>query len=213
MRPLLHDLKERVPESRFLRSPVTLVICAALQGLSAWAQSALDVQPLVLRDSAMLQDPIAASARPALPAFVAGDHLLGQTDQKAVVQGSAVLRRGDMVIRADRLEYEQAKDLAKAVGQVRINRLGNVYEGPSLELKLDTFEGFFNQPSYYFLKNDTHGQADRVDFIDENRAVIHNASLTSCCRDIFQRPSRCPFPAKKSHPDVQDCLPIRSHRR
>ena len=182
MRLLLHDLKERVPESRFLRSPVTLVICAALQGLSAWAQSALDVQPLVLRDSAMLQDPIAASARPALPAFVAGDHLLGQTDQKAVVQGSAVLRRGDMVIRADRLEYEQAKDLAKAVGQVRINRLGNVYEGPSLELKLDTFEGFFNQPSYYFLKNDTHGQADRVDFIDENRAVIHNASLTSCRR-------------------------------
>ena len=182
MRPLLHDLKEPVPASRFLRSPVALVVWAALQGLSVWAQSAADAPPLVLRASPVLQEPITASTRKALPAFVTGDQLSGQTDQQAVVQGDAVLRRGDMVIRADRLTYEQAKDLAKAAGQVRINRLGNVYEGPSLELKLDTFEGFFNQPRYYFLKNDTHGQADRVDFVDENRAVIHNASLTSCRR-------------------------------
>ena len=182
MRPLLKDLKERVPESRFLRSPVAMVAWAACCGMSAWAQSVADAPSLVLRASPLLQDPIAASARKALPAFVAGDHLVGQTDQQAVVQGDAVLRRGDMVMRADRLMYEQDKDLVKATGQVHINRLGNVYEGPSLELKLATFEGFFNQPRYYFLKNDTHGQADRVDFLDENRAVIHNASLTSCRR-------------------------------
>ena len=47
-----------------------------------------------------------------------------------------------------------------------INRAGNVYEGPLLELRVDAFEGFFNQPGYQFLKNQAHGQADRVDFLD-----------------------------------------------
>jgi LPS-assembly protein len=182
MRILLHDLKERVPESRSLRSPVALVVWAALHAVTASAQVNSDAAPLTLRASPLLQEQIAPAVRKALPAFVSGAQLSGRPDQEAVVQGEAELRRGDIVIRADRLEYEQAKELAKASGQVRINRLGNVYEGPLLELKLDSYAGFFKEPRYYFLKNDTHGQADRVDFIDENRAVIHNASLTSCRR-------------------------------
>ncbi len=182
MRILLHDLKKRVPEPRFFRCPPALVAWAVLQATPLHAQVAADETPLLLRSSPLLQNQIAPAVRDALPVFVTGDHMAGRPDAQAVVEGNAVLRRGDMVIRADHLEYEQPKDLAKASGQVRINRVGNVYEGPSLELKLDAFAGFFNEPRYYFLKNETHGQADRIDFIDENKAVIHNASLTSCRR-------------------------------
>ena len=182
MRLLLHDLKKTVPESGFFRSPVALVVWAALHGATVCAQEINDEPPLALRASPFLQEQIAAPVRDALPVFISGDQLSGQAGQKAAVAGHAMLRRGDMVITADRLEYDQSGELAKAEGQVRINRIGNVYEGPSLALKLDTFAGFFSEPRYYFLKNDTHGQADRVDFIDENRAVIHNASLTSCRR-------------------------------
>ncbi|MEO8119704.1 MAG: LPS-assembly protein LptD, partial [Rhodoferax sp.] len=125
---------------------------------------------------------IPPAARSALPTFIYGERLFGRPDLETVVEGNAVLRRGDMVIKADRLEYDQSTDLAKAAGQVRINRAGNVYEGPLLELKLESFEGFFNEPRYYFLKNDSHGEADRVDFLDDQRAVIHNATLTTCRR-------------------------------
>jgi LPS-assembly protein len=113
---------------------------------------------------------------------VSGDRLSGRTDLETVIDGNAELRRGDTVIRADRLEYYQPDDLAKARGNVRINRAGNTFEGPLLELKVDAFEGFFNEPRYRFLKNDAYGEAERIDFLDDKRAIIRNATYTTCQR-------------------------------
>jgi LPS-assembly protein len=138
--------------------------------------------PLPLQTSPLLQEKINPDSRPGLPSFVTGDTITGRPDLETVIQGHAMLRKGDMVIQADRLEYNQATDLAKASGAVRINRSGNVYEGPLLELSVDAFEGFFNQPTYHFARNDAHGQADRLDFVDAHRAVIHNATFTTCQR-------------------------------
>ena len=136
--------------------------------------------PLQLRISESLQERIPQSVRSKLPSFVFGDHITGRSDQKTVVEGHAVLRKGDTVIQADHQEYDQSTDMARACGNVRINRAGNVYQGPLLELNVESFEGFFSQPSYQFLRNEAHGQADRVDFLGEQRAVIHNASYTTC---------------------------------
>ena len=148
----------------------------------ALAQGEAPPELLQLRNSQMLEESISPLTRSVLPIFVSGDTITGRTDLETVVQGHAMLRKGDMVVRANRLEYNQPTDLARATGQVRVNRAGNVYEGPLLELRVDAFEGFFNQPTYHFLKNDAHGQADRVDFLDEQRAVIHNATFTTCKR-------------------------------
>jgi LPS-assembly protein len=116
----------------------------------------------------------------ALPTFIEGDAIRGRTDFETSIEGSAQLRRGDTVIRADKLQYNQPDDLARAAGNVRINKAGNVYEGPLLELKVDAFEGFFSQPSYRFLRNGAYGEAERVDFIDDKRSVIRNATYTTC---------------------------------
>lgn len=175
--------------SRLLSGPAALVAWALLQGTSPNAQE-LQAAPLVLQEvapaqlksSPMLDESIPGAVRNSLPTFVYGQRLFGRTNQETVIEGDAMLRRGDMVIQADRLEYDQSTDLAQATGSVRINRAGNVYEGPLLELKLNTYEGFFNQPRYYFLKNDSQGEADRVDFIDAQRTVIYNATLTTCRR-------------------------------
>lgn len=188
MRFLMHHLKRRALLVRFVASPLTLVGCALLQGTSLSAQplpaaqATPDEPPVQLKSSPALQELVSPAARRAAPTLVFGERLSGRTDLETVVEGKAELRRNDMVIKADRLEYDQPSDVAKASGQVRINRAGNVYEGPLLELKLDSFEGFFIEPRYYFLKNDSHGQADRVDFLDDKRAIIHNASLTTCRR-------------------------------
>ena len=185
MRFLMHDLNPRAFLVRFVRSPAALAAWTLLQGIALGAQAApvsADEAPLALTSSPLLQEQIPAASRSALPTFIFGERVFGRPDLETVVEGNAELRRGDIVIKADRLEYDQSTDLAKARGQVLINRAGNVYQGPLLELKLDAFEGFFNQPRYYFLKNDSHGEADRVDFIDDKRAVIRNASLTTCRR-------------------------------
>lgn len=185
MRFLMLDLKNRAFPVRFPRSPIALVTWALLQGMSAGAQPApadADDAPMLLKSSPLLQEEIAPATRKALPTFIQGERTFGRPDLETVVEGNAVLRRGDIVIKADRLEYYQPDDQAKARGNVHINRAGNVYEGPLLELKLDAFEGFFNEPRYHFIKNDSHGQADRVDFIDDKRMLIKNATLTTCRR-------------------------------
>jgi hypothetical protein len=54
-----------------------------------------------------------AATRDQLPTFVEGDRISGRTDlETTVIEGNAVLRRGDTVIRADKLEYNQPDDLA-----------------------------------------------------------------------------------------------------
>jgi LPS-assembly protein len=183
MRFLMLDLSPRVPRLRLLPVALALLAWTLCQASPALAQGAPEALPEpALKSSPLLQEQIPQATRSALPTFISGERLFGRPDLETVIEGHAELRRADLVIKADRLDYDQPTDLARAQGHVRINRAGNVYEGPLVEIKLDAFEGFFNQPRYYFLKNDSHGEASKVDFIDDQRLVIHNATLTTCRR-------------------------------
>ena len=115
--------------------------------------------------------------------FVRGQRLEGQVDVYTAIEGDAELRRGDTVIRADRLQYSAAEDLAQARGQVRMNRAGNLYEGSALDLHVGAFEGFFSDARYRFLATQGHGQAQRVQFLDAQRSVVEQATYTTCQRD------------------------------
>ncbi|MEO7938772.1 MAG: LPS-assembly protein LptD [Burkholderiaceae bacterium] len=165
--------------------PRAVVVGASvcLAGFSAWAQGQSEPPQLQLKSSRILRDPISTADRDAQPTFITGEHLSSRTDLETVVEGAAEVRRGDLLIRADRLDYFQPEDLATARGNVRINRAGDVYEGPELQLKVESFEGFFRNPRYQLLANQAHGEAERVDFIDEKRAIVRNASYTTCRRE------------------------------
>lgn len=161
-----------------------MVVASLLHPAAAHAQAASSSSEPAprLHATPMLRETIPQNERAQLPTFVEGDRIQGQVDLKTTVEGNAQLRRGDTVIRARTLDYNQATDLARATGDVHINKAGNIFEGPYLELYVDAFQGFFNEPRYHFLRNDAYGQADRVDFIDENHAVVHNATYTTCHR-------------------------------
>ncbi|MDP1742215.1 MAG: LPS-assembly protein LptD [Polaromonas sp.] len=200
----------RASRSRFILSPVahaalSLVSCTAL-GLgyagAAFAQSPVlqgqsrplpgasirslpplrEPAPGELRSTPMLAEQPPGGPGIELPTFVYGDRLTGRPDLETTVDGNAELRRGASSIRADRIEYDQPTDLVKARGNVRVNSSGNLYNGPELEIKLDTFEGFFLTPDYRFLQNNGYGSADRADFIDEKRLMATNATFTTCQR-------------------------------
>ncbi|KQP21626.1 LPS biosynthesis protein [Pseudorhodoferax sp. Leaf267] len=158
----------------------------ALVGLllpCAQAHAQADEQPLVLKPSTRLQEAWPQGVRQQLPSFFYGDRSSGRPNLETVLEGDAMMRRGDLVIEADRLEYDQSTDVARAQGAVRINQAGNVFEGPSLELKVDAFEGFFDSPRYRLLRGDAHGEASRVDFLDRDRSVLHDATYTTCRRE------------------------------
>lgn len=160
--------------------PLALLACVLWQGSGAHAQQAL--APLVLRMSPQLEERLLPQQRNTSPTFVTGHQLSAQSDSQLVVEGQVELRRADLVIRAERLEYDQARDQVRARGGVRINQAGNVFEGPTLELKIDAFEGFIDQADYRLRSNDAHGHAQRIDFLDDKRSVVRNATYTTCQR-------------------------------
>lgn len=138
---------------------------------------------LKLKPSPQLAEEVSSNPEDRGPTFVYGDRVSGRPDLETVIDGNAELRRGATSIRADRIEYYQPDDQVKSRGNVRINRAGNRFEGPELEIKLDRFEGFFTTPGYRFLSNGGNGRAERVDFLDENHLTAHRASYTTCERD------------------------------
>ncbi|MEY4712186.1 MAG: hypothetical protein RIS88_1636 [Pseudomonadota bacterium] len=170
--------------SRFALTPLALCVAGAWQAGGVRAQEVAAPLPAPrLSATPLLREAVPEPLRRQLPTHMEGDGITGRTELDTRIEGNAVLRRGDTVIRADRIDYRQPDDLARASGNVRINRAGDRYEGPLLELKVDAFEGFFNAPRFRFLRNDAHGQASRIDFLDDQHSVIRNATYTTCPRE------------------------------
>ena len=159
--------------------------CAVLCSAAQAAEPAPQVAPggLRLQMAAELQPPPRGDAAKALPAIVQARELRGRPDLDTEADGDAEFRRGGVVIRADRLSYDNAEDLAQARGNVRVSRDGNVYSGPQIQLRLQRFEGFFLNPAYHFGATGAGGQAQRIDFVDEQRSVAVGATYSSCPSD------------------------------
>jgi LPS-assembly protein len=141
-----------------------------------------ETKGVVLQNSLRLVEEISDAERKQSPIYMSGQGIKARPDLDLVIQGNATLRKQGLVIRSDRIEFDQSQDRLKAEGNVRISREGNVFQGPSLNLQVDTFQGKFLQPEYQLLKGGGHGNASEIEFIDSQRAVIRNANYTTCTR-------------------------------
>ncbi len=171
-------MRGRRTPSRCLRRQRRRVASAPTPAEMAETESALKLRP-----TSKLAEEVSSDPQDRGPTFIFGDRVSGRPDLETVIDGNAELRRGSTSIRADRIEYYQPDDQLKSRGNVRINRAGNRFEGPELELKLDRFEGFFTTPDYRFLSNGGNGRAQRVDFLDENHLTAQRATYTTCERE------------------------------
>ena len=136
-----------------------------------------------LKTSPRLEETISPALRDQLPSYLKAEQVSGQADINSVLDGGAELRRGDTVIRADRVEYTVADDTVNAQGNVHINRGGNVYQGTALKLQVDAFQGDFTEATYQFLETQGHGDAERVEFINRDNTIVYQATYTTCLRD------------------------------
>jgi LPS-assembly protein len=165
-------------------TPLALAAGLLLCGGAARAQAASPSSPPepLQPSRSLLRVPDAEADKP-LPIILRARSLQGRPDLEAVAEGDVELRRGSLLIRADRLSYDGAEDLAAARGAVRIERDGAIYRGPELQLRVKRFEGFFLQPEFEFLRLGTGGSAERVDFLGDSRSRATGARYTSCPRD------------------------------
>src|SRR2546423_132496 len=181
--PRRSRIARRRPPSRL--APVAAAL--ALAGGSAWAQDTPD-GGITLQMSPGIAAPPRGDASKPLPIILQARTMRGRPDLETIAEGDAEFRRGGIVLRADRLSYDHPEDLAIARGHVRISRDGNVYTGPELQLRIQRFEGYFLEPTYFFSRTGAGGHAERVDFIDDQRAVAYGPTYTACPPDGSDRP-------------------------
>jgi LPS-assembly protein len=117
------------------------------------------------------------------PVILQADKVSGRPDLDAQAEGDVELQRGPVTIRADRLNYDNVADLARAQGKVSIARGGDRFTGPELQLQLQRFEGFFLQPEYFFASTGAGGRAERIDFVDTQRSTLTGATYSACLPD------------------------------
>ena len=116
------------------------------------------------------------------PVYIDSDNLNGRTDLEITMDGSVKVRRGETLIKAERIDYFQPNDQAKASGKVYMNRGGNVFTGSLLDLKMDAMDGYMQDPVFFFSKGNGQGTAEKMQFINDKKSVAENVNYTSCKR-------------------------------
>ncbi|MEP6739055.1 MAG: LPS assembly protein LptD [Caldimonas sp.] len=141
-----------------------------------------------LRNVDTIAAPPRGDAARQLPIILRAREVKARPDLDAEAEGEVEFRRGGVVIRADRLTYDEADDLARATGHVVVSRDGNVFSGPELQLHVERFAGFFSTPTYRFARTGAGGKASRIEFIDDQRAMALDATYSSCTAEAGQDP-------------------------
>jgi LPS-assembly protein len=161
------------------RSALAVATCLALAG----ADAAGPPKTAELQAARKLGPLPAGDAAGPLPAHVQARSLRARPEIDAEAEGDVEFSRGDVRIRTDRIRYEMPDDLATASGQVRLQRNGLRVSGDELQMRVQRFEGFVLRPEFDFDQLGAGGNASRIDFLDDTRAVALDARYTSCPRD------------------------------
>jgi LPS-assembly protein len=114
------------------------------------------------------------------PLFFSADVLDGEADVRTRAKGNVRLRQGNLRVQADELTHTMANNTATAEGHVLITKNGNAFWGPKLTIQLDALTGEFIKPHFWLASTKAGGEAERVEFMGENRLRAQHTSYSSC---------------------------------
>lgn len=97
-----------------------------------------------------------------------------EANKKMIATGLASLTYGDLVLRANRIEFDQETNLADATGNVRISQMGYRFLAKRLKVNIQTqeveaFEVRFGSPPIYAEADSATGSNTRIE--------LHNATV------------------------------------
>jgi LPS-assembly protein len=137
---------------------------------------------LVLRSSPLLEEAISQRQEQEGAIYLQGQRLRVRPDLDVVIEGEASIRKPGVSIQAGQLSFDQSQDMVEATGQVRLSRPGSLLTGPKLSLQVDSFQGTLTKPTFELYKSGAYGQAAQIEFVDDQRAIVREASYTTCRR-------------------------------
>mgnify|MGYP003332694221 FL=1 len=156
--------------------PLVLALVAAF---GAFATPARADEALGLRlQRELLPRPTDTDDR--VPVFMRGDRMEGTTDRDTLIEGNAEVRRGTLLLRADRINFQQVEDTLDADGNVRLQTSGGHYTGPTLHYELDSERGALGTGEFYVNATQGHGSADTTQFEGNDVVRMTEAKYSTC---------------------------------
>lgn len=143
----------------------------------------LSASSAVADELALKMDPElggSAAAGKAGPMFLSADRIESTAPNIIEASGSVEARQGGQNFFANWLRYDTTLNSVEARGQVRLEQPALLVSGDSLKLDLDDYSGELTQPVYQLTAQPGRGDADHVDFIDENHFKLQDATYTTC---------------------------------
>ncbi|MGA9164586.1 MAG: LPS-assembly protein LptD [Thiobacillus sp.] len=132
----------------------------------------------VLKKDVELSSPTVAGA--AGPMFLTADQIESTAPNVVVATGHVEARQAGQNFFADWLLYDSTLSFVDARGQVRLEQPTLQVSGNSLKFNLNDYSGELTQPVYSLPVQQGRGNAERIDFIDENNATLAAATYTTC---------------------------------
>ena len=118
-----------------------------------------------------------------LPIILRAQTISGRPDLEAMAEGDAEFRRGGIVIRADRLSYEQADDLAHGTRQrAHQPRRQRLQRPRAAAAACSASRASSSSPSYDSCSIGAGGTAERIDFLDSSARERHQRAPTPAAR-------------------------------
>lgn len=153
--------------------------------LSATQNPALNgaQQPAPLPGMQAAMQPVPGPARVDerdLPVTMRAEEFVGRPDRELNLYRDVEITRGATGITADTACYRRVEDEVTAKGNINMWRFGDRYKGDALELNLETGKGWVQNPVYHLAANNGQGQAQRIDFLGEDQALVTNGTYSTC---------------------------------
>ncbi|MCL5060027.1 MAG: LPS-assembly protein LptD [Candidatus Thermoplasmatota archaeon] len=114
------------------------------------------------------------------PLFLTADRIESTAPNVIEASGNVEARQAGQNFFANWLRYDTTLNSVEARGQVRLEQPALLVSGDSLKLDLDDYSGELTRPVYRFTAQPGRGDAERIDFIDENRFKLQDATYTTC---------------------------------
>ena len=117
---------------------------------------------------------------PNAPVTARAEEITGRPDREITLRRDAELIKGQTRMTADTACYKAVDDEVTAEGHVNMWRFGDRYKGDALQLNLDSGKGWLLHPEYRMELNNAQGKANRIDFINEDVALVTDGTYSTC---------------------------------
>ncbi|GAB2847563.1 LPS-assembly protein LptD [Pseudoduganella ginsengisoli] len=114
------------------------------------------------------------------PTIVQAEDITGRPDRELNLDRNVELVRDKTRVMADIACFRQIEDEVEAQGHVRIWRYGDYYTGDEVKLNLESGKGYMLNPTYKLELNQAQGKANRINFINEDEAVVIDGTYSTC---------------------------------